>query len=160
MSTNKTLRIVAVSTAAFLAMGGVAIAKGPARGGHGGPLGIGLHNMVEALNLDEEQQALAKQLKDDARADREDGQMEREATFNTVLVELDKARPDSELLHGLIDQGAARMADGAHARLDGFLELHATFSAEQRATLVSEMESGRDEMQARKEQHRGERGER
>lgn len=159
MNTKKTLRIVAVSTAAFLAMGGVAIAKGPARGGHG-PLGIGLQNMVDALDLDAEQQALAEQLKADARADREAAHAEKEATFETVLVELNKAQPDSDLLHGLIDQGAARMADGMHARLDGFLELHATFSAEQRATLVTEMEAGRDQMEERREQHRGERGER
>lgn len=141
---KKTLAAIALGTLTMLALGGTAIAKG---GGHGGPFG-GMHRLVEQLDLTPEQQELGMQLKEEAKADQEAQRESRSAAFDTIRSELALEQPDSAALHSLIDVQLASMSVTMHERLDGFLTLHATFSDEQRATLVDEM----DQAKARKEQ--------
>ncbi len=148
---KKTLAAVALGSLTLLALGGTAIAKG---GGHGGPFG-GMHRIVEQLDLTPEQQELGMQLKEEAKADHEAQRESRSAAFDTIAAELALEQPDSAALHSLIDVQLASMSVMMHERLDGFLTLHATFSAEQRATLVDEM----DQAKARKEQRMEEGGE-
>ncbi|MFT5586833.1 MAG: hypothetical protein ACI9VR_004435 [Cognaticolwellia sp.] len=140
---KKTLAAVALGTLTMLALGGTAIAKG---GGHGGPFG-GMHRIVDQLDLSPEQQELGVAMREDAKADHDAQRTSRSAAFDTIQAELALEQPDSATLHGLIDEQLALMSVTMHDRLDDFLTLHATFSAEQRATLVEEM----DQAKARKE---------
>ena len=156
----KTLKILGLSALiGGLAFGGVALARGPG-GMHGGPGGH-MAKVIEELELDPEQQALAKELKAGMEDEREAMQAQHQEAFEVLVTELAKERPDSEALHTLIDEGSALMAERMHAGLDSVLELQATFTAEQRASLVEELEAGkelRDERREQLQEHRGERG--
>ena len=133
-----------------LGVSSIAMARGPM--GHGP--GHMLHELVEALDLNEEQQVIASALKDEVKADREAQRETREAAFDTAMEELAKPQPNVKALHGLIDDGVAALGESLHQRLDGFLELHATFDETQRATLVEELEAGRAKRQERMDMHR------
>lgn len=154
---KKSLAAVALGTLTMLALGGTAIAKGA---GHGGPFG-GMHRMVEQLDLTPEQQELGMALREDAKADQESQRSTRSAAFDTIQAELALEQPDSALLHGVIDEQLALMTVTMHDRLDDLLTLHATFSAEQRATLVQEMDEAKARKETRMEEGReGSRGKR
>ena len=56
-------------------------------------------------------------------------------------------------MHKLIDDGFEMAAESAHNALDDLLELHATFTPEQRETFVDELERAH----AEREQMRAER---
>ncbi len=162
MRGSKLVKVLGLTTLiGGLAFGSVALARGPG-GMHGGPGGH-MAKVIEKLDLDPEQQALAKELKAGMEDEREAIQAQHEESFEALLTELGKESPDSEALHTLIDEGAALMAERMHAGLDSVLELHATFTEEQRATLVEEMEAGKEMREARREElqeRHGERGER
>lgn len=152
---KKTLAAVAIGTLTMLALGGTAIAKG---GGHGGPFG-GMGRVIEQLDLTPEQQELGIALKEEAKADHEAQRESRNAAFDTIRGELALEQPDSALLHSLIDEQLASVSVSMHERLDGFLTLHATFSPEQRATLVDELDQAKERKEERMEQGgRGQRG--
>lgn len=139
---------------AVLATGGTALA------GHGGPHGGWSHfKLLSALDLTPEQQAVASELRQAAKADFMAAREGREAAMTQALAQLEQANPDASVLHGIIDDSMAEARQNAHARLDDFLSLHATLSPEQRASLVdglvemrSSHESRRDEMRERMKQ--------
>ena len=151
---KKTLAAVAIGTLTMLALGGTAIAKG---GGHGGPFG-GMHRIVEQLDLTPEQQELGMALREEAKADHDAQRESRNAAYDTIRAELALEQPDSAALHSLIDEQLALMSVNMHDRLDGFLTLHATFSADQRATLVEEMDQAKARKEDRMEDRMGEGG--
>ena len=100
-------------------------------------------------------------LREDAKADQESQRSTRSAAFDTIQAELALEQPDSALLHGVIDEQVALMTVTMHDRLDDLLTLHATFSAEQRATLVQEMDEAKARKETRMEEGReGSRGKR
>ena len=115
-----------------------------------------MHRIVGELDLSEDQKALAMELREEARSGHEDERAERDQSFQVMLTELGKAEPDARVLHGLVDQKLDSIASRMHDGVDAFLTLHATFTPEQRETLVTEMESRREEAKARHEQGREE----
>ena len=71
------------------------------------------------------------------------------------------ARSDAIIRMAMRTKQLASMSVTMHDRLDDFLTLHATFSAEQRATLVQEMDQAEQRMQTRMEEgEEGARGKR
>ena len=140
--------LIVAAVVATLGVSSIAMARGPM--GHG-PGGKVMRELVQALELNEDQQDIAKELRDEMKADRQASQDAREAAFDTAMVELAKVTPDSQVLHDLIDDGVDALSESLHSRLDGFLELHATFDDTQRATLVEELEENREERQERME---------
>ena len=93
---NKIFGALALSTLAALSLGGAALAKGgPGHHGGKGIFGPGMHHVLAELDLSEEQQALAKELRDEARANHESERAEREQAMDSALTELAKAEPDS-----------------------------------------------------------------
>ncbi|MED5370249.1 MAG: periplasmic heavy metal sensor [Myxococcota bacterium] len=150
---NKIFGALALSTLAALSLGGAALAKGgPGHHGGKGIFGPGMHHVLAELDLSEEQQALAKELRDEARANHESERAEREQAMDSALTELAKAEPDSAALHAIVDQQLATMSTRMHDGVDAFLTLHATFTEAQRATLVSELEDRRDEALERRDE--------
>ena len=141
----------------LLGFAGVAMARGP-----GGPMGgHALKEVLKALDLDEEQQALAAQLREEHQGDREATREFHDKAKEVFLTEMAKEKPNSRTLHGLIDEGAALATEAAHSGLDGLLELQATFSPEQRQTFVEEMGRLNEEREQRHEEmreHHGQRG--
>ena len=162
MRGSKLVKVLGLTTLiGGLTIGGVALARGPGGMAHGPGGHIG--KVIEKLDLDPEQQALAKELKAGMEDEREAIQAQHEESFEVLVSELGKENPDSERLHELIDEGSALMAERMHEGLDAVLELQATFTEEQRATLVEELEAGKEMRDARREemqQRRGERGDR
>lgn len=134
-----------------LLIGGVAMAKG-------GPMGSPvLKEVLRSLDLDEEQKALVQEMKEDAKAEREDKKSFHESRHATMLDELSKETPNSRVLHKLIDDGFEMAAESAHNALDDLLELHATFTPEQRETFVDELERAhveREQMRAERKDGR------
>lgn len=162
MRGSKLVKVLGLTTLiGGLTLGSVALARGPG-GMHGGPGGH-MAKVIEKLDLDPEQQALAKELKAGMEDEREAIQAQHEEAFEVLVSELGKESPDAEVLHDLVDEGTALMAERMHAGLDSMLELQATFTEEQRATLVEEMEAGKEMRDARREEmqeRRSEGGER
>lgn len=154
MSKKTFAAALAIGTLSVFALGGAAIAKG----GHGGPFG-GMSRIVENLDLTPEQQELGMALREEAKADHEAQRESRSAAFETIQIELAKQNPDSAALHGLIDAQLASMSVSMHERLDGFLTLHATFTDDQRATLVDEMAQAQERRETRMEEGHQGRGE-
>lgn len=147
---------IGVLSVGLLGFAGVAMARGP-----GGPMGgHALKEVLQALDLDEEQQALAKELRDEHKADREGTKEFHDRASEVFLTEMGEAKPDSRTLHGLIDEGAALASEAAHNGLDGLLELQATFTPEQRETFVVEMTRLKEEGQQKREEMREQHGER
>ena len=154
---KKTLTAFAIGTLTLLALGGTAVAKG---GGHGGPFG-GMSRTVAQLELSPEQTELGSAMRDQAKTDHAAQRTIRSVAFDTIQAQLALEQPDNALLHSLIDEQLASMSVTMHDRLDDFLTLHATFSAEQRATLVQEMDQAEQRMQTRMEEgEEGARGKR
>lgn len=151
---KKSLRtaLVAASVVSALALGGVALA-GPhkGRGGPGGPGGFGfrLMRMVNHLDLTEEQEVKAVRLRHQLKEEMKAMKGDREQTMKTIAAELKKPTPDAAKLHGIADQMMARMTKMTHATIDKFLELHATFTPEQREKLGTQLEKRADRRERR-----------
>lgn len=136
--------VAAFLTGAILTFGASAVA---------GPIahGPGFFRILRDLDLTEEQKALGQELIEAAKADREAAKADRDRHFETITTELGKARPDSAALHGVIDEALARGGEIAHARLDDFLALHATFDKDQREVLIDGLDQARELHQERME---------
>ena len=141
------LTALAIGTLTLLAWGSTAVAKG---GGHGGPFGA-MSRVIEQLELSPEQMELGSAMRDQAKTDQAALRTIRSVAFDTIQAEMALEQPDSALLHSVIDEQLASMSVTMHDRLDDLLTLHATFSAEQRATLVQEMDQAQQRKQTRME---------
>ncbi len=131
----------------LLGFGGIAMARGP-MGGHA------MKEVLKSLDLDEEQKSLAMELREEQKEDHEANRAFHEESRDTFMDEMGKEKPNSRTLHNLIDEGSKRAADTAHRSLDALLELHATFTPEQRESFVVELERAEQEHQMRREEKR------
>jgi Spy/CpxP family protein refolding chaperone len=143
-SPSKKHLLIVASVVGALALGGVALA-GPHKGRRGGPgggpgLGFRLMRMVRHLDLTEEQEVKAVRLRHQMKEEMQAGKVDRPAQMKAVATELAKPTPDAAKLHGIADQMLARMSKMTHAAIDKFLELHATFTPEQREKLGKRLE--------------------
>ncbi len=150
--------LIASSVVAALALGGVALA-GPhrGRGGGGGGMGFGfrLMKIVRHLDLTEEQEVKAVRLRHQLKTEMKAMKGDREQTMKTVAAELKKPTPDAAKLHGIADQMITRMGKMTHATIDKFLELHATFTPEQREKLGTHLERRAERRERRRQRDRG-----
>jgi Spy/CpxP family protein refolding chaperone len=148
--------VFATTMIAALALTGAAFAHGGGgprgRGGMGGGIGMKLMRAVKHLDLTEEQEVKAVRLRRQMREERQAGKLDHQAMMKDVAAELRKERPDARKLHGIADQVIARMTKMTHSAIDRFLELHATFSPDQRAKL--------GEMTEKRANRKGKRGRR
>jgi len=131
----------------LLGVGGIAMARGP-MGGHA------LKEVLKSLDLDEEQKSLAMELREEGKEDHQANRAFHEESRDTFLGEMAKENPSSKKLHNLIDERSKRALDTAHRSLDALLELHATFTPDQRETFVVEFERLEAEREMRHEEKR------
>ncbi len=124
-----------------LAVGGVAMAGGPHGGG--GFFGGRIARLMERLNLTEQQQLKAIQIRSAIKERRKDAKGSRGADMELIAAELAKPNPDKAKLHALADQRIAEMQKNMHFTIDQFLELHGTLTAEQRTQLVESLKKGK-----------------
>lgn len=150
---KKLIKVLGVGAITLGLLGsGVAMARG------GGPMGgHAIKEVLRALDLDTEQKALVEDMKSGKEADREANKAFHESTQQTFLTEFANESPNGRTLHNLLDDGFERAADAAHTGLDDLLELHATFSPEQRETFVTELEAAGDRHEEMREKHQDER---
>lgn len=145
---TRSIRVALTAGLLALTLGGVAVAGGP--GGFGGH---GFQELIRSLNLTEDQKTLAKELREEGRADHEANRANKDAIVEAMMVELEKPQPDTKKVHDLVDDMLDQKREEAHERADAVLELHATFSDEQRAAFVDGMRDLKDEHEARREDH-------
>lgn len=133
------LALVAGIAAATLALGGVALAR--PHGGPGGPGGPGRMMMraLHDLDLTEQQEVKAVRIRRNVQEQAQTAHQELRGSMSKVADELEKANPDAQKLHGLADEVIQRMSKIAHSAVDQLLELHATFSPEQRTRLAQHL---------------------
>lgn len=150
---KKLIKVLGIGAITLGLLGsGVAMARG------GGPMGgHAIKEVLRALDLDAEQKALVEDMKSSKEADREANKAFKESSQETFLNEFSKETPNSRTMHNLLDDGFERAADVAHSGLDDLLELHATFTPEQRETFVSELESAQARHEEMREKHQEDR---
>jgi Spy/CpxP family protein refolding chaperone len=146
---TRSIRVALTAGLFALSLGGVAIAGGGGFGGHG------FHELIRSLNLTEDQKTLAMELREEGRADHEANKANKDAIVEAMMLELEKPQPDTKKVHDLIDDMLDQKREEAHERADAVLELHATFSDDQRAAFVDGMRDLKDEHEARREDHEG-----
>lgn len=150
---RRTVKVMGLSAlVGALAFGGAAIARGPGPGGHDGP--APLQKMIQKLDLDTEQEALARSIQKDSQAMHEELAAQKSELFDVVVVEVAKEEPNARVIHSAIDDGLELFGDALHDRADAMLELQSTLSAEQRNTLVDEMTSMKERREDRMDQRR------
>jgi Spy/CpxP family protein refolding chaperone len=131
--------IVIGTLIASLAVGGVALARGPGGGG-GGFFGPRMARLLEDLNLTEQQKDLAIDIRVGLKKQAKAMRRAHIASMDEVAAELAKPKPDAAKLHRILDQRAEEMRKLGHQAVDQFLTLHATLSNEQRAQLVAKLQ--------------------
>ena len=136
----------------LLAIGGTATAQGFGRG-HGG--GFPLMRVLRHLDLTEAQEVQAVRMRRALREQRKAARKEMEAAIDKAKAELAKSNPDPQVLHAAVDEAAAQMQKGLHMAVDQFLELHKTFTPEQRERMVKVMDRVKERRQKRRERFRG-----
>jgi Spy/CpxP family protein refolding chaperone len=146
---TRSIRVALTAGLLALTLGGVAVAGG----GPSGFGGRGFQELIRSLNLTEDQKTLAMELREEGRADNEANRANKDAIVEAMMVELEKPQPDTKKVHDLVDDMLDQKREEAHERADAVLELHATFSDEQRAAFVDGMRDLKDEHEARREEH-------
>lgn len=126
--------------ATALTIGGVALAQ-PGDGPRGGGFGPGrmIMRALRGLELTEQQELKGIQIRRSLQAQAKDAHQELKGSLGKVATELEKQTPDRVKLHGLADDVMKKMSAMAHSAIDQVLELHATFSPDQRAKLAAEI---------------------
>lgn len=149
---------LATALVSVLGFSGAAIAGhgGPrhGHGGHGGGMfAARLFKMVRALDLTEEQEVKAVRLRRQTREEMKAFRKQMKPQMKAAMKEISKENPNREQLHGTVDRMIDGMRKIAHASVDRFLELQATFSPEQRQVIadrVERMEKRREKRQERR----------
>lgn len=134
---KKRLVALGLSAALILASGAALAGAGHPWRGAGGMPGIGLLRLAGNLDLSEQQEVQVVKIRRNLREQGRQLHRDMNAPISTALDELQKPKPDASKLHGLADETLRRVGQIAHSAIDQFLALHATFSTEQRDTLVS-----------------------
>ncbi|MCK6549514.1 periplasmic heavy metal sensor [Myxococcota bacterium] len=127
--------------AAVVAIGGVAVAHPGGDGPRGGGFGPGrmIMRALRGLELTEQQELKGIQIRRNLQAQAKDAHQEMKGSLGKVATELEKASPDRAKLHGIADDVIKKMSTMAHSAIDQLLELHATFTPEQRTKLAAEI---------------------
>jgi len=136
---KKTWIIGALTALAVTAFGGIALAKG-----HGGPPGFFLERMIDALDLDDKQEDMVLEIKNDLWKQRRAMRKEHKAALKDAMGELTKAKPDRAKLHSLADKHIEAMKVTVHQVIDRLLEVQATLTPEQREKLGKRLERFND----------------
>ncbi|MEL7371440.1 MAG: periplasmic heavy metal sensor [Myxococcota bacterium] len=140
--------IIAGALTAVMALGTTAAAQGFGRGG------FPMMRVLRHLDLSESQEIQAVKMRRAMREQRKAARDAMDSSMQQVKAELQKENPDPQTLHAAVDAAADQMRQGLHTAVDQFLELHKTFTPEQRAKLGDVM----DKMK-RRHQRRHRRGE-
>jgi Spy/CpxP family protein refolding chaperone len=137
LKTMKSKILVALALVAALAVGGgVAFAQGVEGGGF---FGHRIARVLEKLNLTDQQENLALDVRDELKRAGKAMRQENHAAMDAVVAELDKPKPDAAKLHAVADQRIDAFRKVMHLGIDKFLTLHATFSDDQRQAFSAEM---------------------
>lgn len=150
-----TLRTIAFAVG-FMSLGAVSAVGAQAAASPGFGHGRHLARLIQQLDLTDDQQAQAEEIRDAMRSHHEAARAERDERRDDMLAMLGSADVDRDAVHAEIDAKSAEKTAFIHEMADMFLDLHASLDDEQRATLVEQAEEAAERM----EQHRGERGER
>ena len=149
---RNTLFAVGFMTVGAIGTVGAQAAARPGSFGHGAHLA----RLVQQLDLTDDQQVQADEIRDAMRSHHEEMRADRGEHKAELLAQLGNASVDREAVHTEIDSKLAEQASFMHEMADMFLDLHASLDDDQRSTLVSSAEQAMD----RHEERRGERGER
>ncbi len=106
--------------------------------------------LIQELDLSEEQEARAKQLREELRESTRDTRPDRGEDMQTLARALEGEQPDSEAIHAMIDERMANRTQTAHATADSLLEFYSLLEPEQRAVVLERL----DELEGRREQRR------
>ncbi|MCC7384503.1 MAG: periplasmic heavy metal sensor [Deltaproteobacteria bacterium] len=142
-------KVIIISTlVGALALGTVALAhpgEGPEGGrGGGGFLGHRIGKLIQRLDLTDTQEDLAIDIRSDLK---KEGRALKRAGFtrmNDLSAELAKPKPDAARLKQIADQMLEEQRKLVHTGIDRYLQLHATFSNEQRQRLVEQLKRGQE----------------
>jgi len=130
-------------TAACLGGASLAWAHGPrahGRGGHGFGMGRGLHRMLRAMDLSEDQEVALVRA---SRELREEGQRlmtAHRAEAQALAEAVAEDRVDGAAMHAKLDAMAAERVALGHKAVDVFLSIEQTLSPEQRSQLQDKVE--------------------
>ena len=139
MTKKKTLIIGLTASIFLLGATGLAVA----RPGGGGFFGHRMGRLIQQLDLTEEQQDLALELRSEMRSKRKAMRSQMLETMQTVASELEKPQPDSARLHQVANDRLEVMRTQMHQHIDNLLKLHSTLSDEQRTKLVRQLQRAR-----------------
>lgn len=103
----------------------------------------GLHRLLRGLNLTQTQTVQATALFYPVRQNAQALRRERQTLRAAWAEELAKAEPDRERLHQMVDEMMDARRQVGHEALDALLELHGSFTPEQRAELQMRLSSAR-----------------
>lgn len=138
----------------LLALGLSAVAfAGPGHGFRrfGGPPMMRLLHLAERLDLTEEQEVKAVRMRRAIRKEVKANRQQMRASYDALLLELEKQNPDPAKLHRMVDDATKRINKVMHTSVDEYLEFHKTLSDEQRQTLVDEARDMRKHRKQRRE---------
>jgi len=111
--------------------------------GAGGP-GMGqIGQLIADLDLNENQEALAQELRAELREQAESHREERLAEKETIMAALEADPVDSEAIHALIDERLARQSEMHHAIASAGVEFFETLTSEQQAVVLDRAERAR-----------------
>lgn len=147
---NKKIIAASVIALGVAGIAGTAFARGPGGFGFGGPV---LMRLLDDLKLSDQQELMIVQMRREAREKHKEMREARKETMQIALQELEKPNPDKARLHNLADQRIEQLRKMIHQGIDKVLALHATFTPEQRKTLVTKAHK----MQERAERWKGDR---
>jgi len=133
----RTLTIVSLIAVMGL---GSALFVGCNHRGHGRGAAFMLDYMAEALDLDEDQQAMASSYKDEIMGKVKSMHSEKKQMHDEIKTQLAGASIDKLRVKALVAEHRAGMDEVIDLVVDRVADFHATLSPEQRAKLVSKLE--------------------
>jgi hypothetical protein len=134
--------IFSLALISMLAVGGAAMAQaGP---GFFGMPGQRFARILNKLNLSDQQENLALDVRDEIHKAGQGMRQQHQAAMEAVITELEKPKPDAQKLNTLADQQIDNLRKVVHLGIDKFLTLHATFSDQQRRDFTAELRHMQD----------------
>jgi len=105
------------------------------RGGPGGGMGQ-IAVIIADLDLSEDQQVLAQELRAELRDQAEGHREDRDADRDSIMEALESDPVDAETIHALIDQRQARKLEVSHAFADAAITFFDSLDGEQQAVVL------------------------
>lgn len=131
----------AISTMGAQAMAGARASMG----------GANLARLLQNLDLTDEQQAQAEEIRQTMRTHKQAQRSERTERRDDLLDMLGDAQIDRDAVHAQIDAQAAEKLSFAHEMADMVIDLHATLDEGQREQLVETIAEGMERMEQRRQ---------